>query len=758
MGFNLTGNEIKNTYPRLVTISGSIISNGTGSDISNLTVTASNATSASYALTASFAINAGVALNTGSLLVTASATGPITTFTKGDGSSFTTTVNNVANATSASFAVNAGAAINALTAISASFATNAATAATATSASFASTANTANSATTATSASYAATASFTLSVVSSSYAANADLLDGQDGTFYRNANNINAGTLNANRLSGTYTIDISGSAQTANSANTATSASYAATASIAQTALVVTSASYASFAEDANNLDGNDGTYYRNASNMSAGTLPTGRLSGSYTINISGSATTANSATSASFATTAANATSASYVQNADQLNGQTGAYYRNADNLNAGTVNVNRLSGTYNIDISGSAQTAQNAQTAISSSFASTAANATSASYALTASFALNAAGGGAFPYTGSAQVSGSLNVTGSYTALNGGYNIISASLSGSVVDNVGDVYTSSPRVEHIVTLTQTQYNAISASANANTFYLISDSTPVLTTNFALLSGSNNFIGNQTITGSVVVSGSLKARSLTAGNRGTNLFIGSGSGQDITSGQYNTLVGPAYFSDDDGAGHNLTTGGENVIIGANAGNAITTGGQNVFIGAVAARDNANGSENTVVGYGAGQSLGSSAAGNVMLGRWAGYNNSGNYNLLLGWKTGFNVGSGQSNIFIGPDVNGQSAASWNSSSFLAIGSDPTPQDNLLYGYHGSGTKFLNVKGNLTVSGSTTLSGSLTQNSGFVVLTQVSQSLNFADDTAAATGGVPLGGLYRNGNFIMIRLT
>jgi hypothetical protein len=40
---------------------------------------------------------------------------------------------------------------------------------------------------------------------------------------------------------------------------------------------------------------------------------------------------------------------------------------------------------------------------------------------------------------------------------------------------------------------------------------------------------------------------------------------------------------------------------------------------------------------------------------------------------------------------------------------------------------------------------------------YVVLTQVSASLNFADDTAAAAGGVPLGGLYRNGNFILIRI-
>jgi hypothetical protein len=30
-------------------------------------------------------------------------------------------------------------------------------------------------------------------------------------------------------------------------------------------------------------------------------------------------------------------------------------------------------------------------------------------------------------------------------------------------------------------------------------------------------------------------------------------------------------------------------------------------------------------------------------------------------------------------------------------------------------------------------------------------------LNFVDDEAAAIGGVPLGGLYRNGNFIVIRI-
>lgn len=55
-----------------------------------------------------------------------------------------------------------------------------------------------------------------------------------------------------------------------------------------------------------------------------------------------------------------------------------------------------------------------------------------------------------------------------------------------------------------------------------------------------------------------------------------------------------------------------------------------------------------------------------------------------------------------------------------------------------------------------ITGSVYSTGSFTQN-GFTILTQVSKSLNFADDTAAAAGGVPLGGLYRNGNVIAIRI-
>jgi uncharacterized phage protein gp47/JayE len=49
----------------------------------------------------------GSSLDTGSLLVTASVVDATTTYTKGDGSVFTTTIDNVVNATSSSHAENA---------------------------------------------------------------------------------------------------------------------------------------------------------------------------------------------------------------------------------------------------------------------------------------------------------------------------------------------------------------------------------------------------------------------------------------------------------------------------------------------------------------------------------------------------------------------------------------------------------------------------------------------------------------------------
>jgi hypothetical protein len=49
-------------------------------------------------------------------------------------------------------------------------------------------------------------------------------------------------------------------------------------------------------------------------------------------------------------------------------------------------------------------------------------------------------------------------------------------------------------------------------------------------------------------------------------------------------------------------------------------------------------------------------------------------------------------------------------------------------------------------------------GSFLNDTGYIILTEVSESLNFANDSAAQAGGVPLGGLYRNGSDIKIRIS
>ena len=82
---------------------------------------------------------------------------------------------------------------------------------------------------------------------------------------------------------------------------------------------------------------------------------------------------------------------------------------------------------------------------------------------------------------------------------------------------------------------------------------------------------------------------------------------------------------------------------------------------------------------------------------------------------------------------------------------IGNGTAANNRKNLVYA---SGSA-VEISGSLIVSGST---NSIVANNGYVVLKQVSSSLNYIDDTAAAAGGVPLGGLYRNGNFIVIRIS
>jgi hypothetical protein len=160
-------------------------------------------------------------------------------------------------------------------------------------------------------------------------------------------------------------------------------------------------------------------------------------------------------------------------------------------------------------------------------------------ASYALTASFAENA---DPFPYTGNVGITGDINLTGSYNRLSG-------SFSGSVIDNITDVYTTSPSIEHVISLTQAEYNAVSASADPNTLYYITDavssvvsasyalsSSYALTASLAATATTASYFDLTNVNQDVVITGSVR------GNVSALSISSNTASMDLSNGNFYTL------------------------------------------------------------------------------------------------------------------------------------------------------------------------------------------------------------------------
>ena len=133
------------------------------------------------------------------------------------------------------------------------------------------------------------------------------------------------------------------------------------------------------------------------------------------------------------------------------------------------------------------------------------------------------------------------------------------------------------------------------------------------------------------------------------------NVFIGTESGRDNTTGSNNVSVGRRSFRLNITGFNNLALGtlsmenslsNNNLGIGANALRRQTTGGNNVGIGSGAGLENVTGGQNVFIGQGAGRgSFGASKSGSVMIGYRAGENedlsnklyieNSGSANPLI---------------------------------------------------------------------------------------------------------------------------
>ncbi len=129
---------------------------------------------------------------------------------------------------------------------------------------------------------------------------NADRLDGEHGSFYRDAGNLNTGLIPLDRIPSTLTGKIVDMVDGYHAGN--------------ESGKIPVSNTVVNVNLNADLLDGQHGAYYRDAGNMNAGELPLARIPATLT------------------------------GKDADTLDGQHGAYYRDAGNMNAGTLPLDRI------------------------------------------------------------------------------------------------------------------------------------------------------------------------------------------------------------------------------------------------------------------------------------------------------------------------------------------------------------------------------------------------------------------------------
>lgn len=146
------------------------------------------------------------------------------------------------------------------------------------------------------------------------------------------------------------------------------------------------------------------------------------------------------------------------------------------------------------------------------------------------------------------------------------------------------------------------------------------------------------------------------------------NILIGTYSGFQLTTGNYNVILGSGDGSntagpgtlDTAGSGYSLKSGDRNFIGGFNAGRKLVSGSDNILMGSQAGAYMSQSNRNVLIGKNAGLKLGSNdtleanSDNNVIIGYEAGENITlGNDLLFIGRSAGKNATSGQDNTYLG---------------------------------------------------------------------------------------------------------
>jgi hypothetical protein len=383
--------------------------------------------------------------------------------------------------------------------------------------------------------------------------------------------------------------------------------------------------------------------------------------------------------------------------------------------NVSAGV--VANLTGTASYALSSSysfaATSASYAATSTSASYATNAlsasyhsgsgiiSNAVSSSYALTASYALNAGAGAGFPYSGSAVVTGSLYVSGSG---------ITGSFSGSLLGTASYASNANSSSYAAVAVSasyalSSSYAFQSTSASFATYAISASNAPGYTVNFTQATPATtwSFTHNLNTRNPIVQVYDTTYKQIIPN-------------QIVAIDAFNAQV----LFDFSQSGY---------VVMSNGGGLYVTGSTSLLYAT------------SSVTWSFQHNLNSQYI------NFTAYDSSNNVIIPSGIKA---ISSNYAELYFAVSQSGVAVAQ-----FSGIGGSPNAASA---SYALTSSYAISASAAVSSSYATTASYLAPVTNGYVVLSQVSSSLNFADDTAAAAGGVPLGGLYRNGNFIMIRLT
>ncbi len=176
------------------------------------------------------------------------------------------------------------------------------------------------------------------------------------------------------------------------------------------------------------------------------------------------------------------------------------------------------------------------------------------------------------------------------------------------------------------------------------------------------------------------------------------NYFIGHESGQQLTTGLYNSILGyKSGFSLNEGVGNSFigyksgfsnTSGEGNCFMGYESGFSNTIGIKNMFFGYQTGYHNTDGIYNQFFGYKAGFSN-TSGGHNVFIGYQSGYHNTTAWtNTFIGGFSGYDNTTGTQNVFLGASSGANNSSGYNNVyvGYSAGNQNTTGHGNVFLGY------------------------------------------------------------------------